>query len=314
MPTISATVITYNEQKDLDACLQSILWCDEIFVVDSFSTDKTVEIAKKYTPNIHQRKWYGPADQKNHAATLANCEWILQIDADEIIPQELQKEMIQIVNKDIDIDAYYCARKNYWLGYWIKHGGWYPDLAIRLYKKGAGIWIGASHERFVISGKSGVLTNPLIHNNIRSVHEHVQKQIYSSVLEMKDVVDNDLELFYIFPFNSAWKFLVEFIKRPKTWVTIRILYKEIFKNRLEIAWLIPLYPIVRFIYMYFFRFGFLDGIPGFWVATLSSTNEAFRHAKIWEYLQLKKHSKDISHYIDKNIISRSTQSAWPKDE
>lgn len=311
MLKVSACVITYNEEKDLAACLESLLWADEIIVLDSFSQDKTVEIAKNFKAKVFQSPWPGsPAIQRNLAADKASGEWILQVDADERIPQDLKEEILSVINQHSGNDAYYIGRKNYWLGYWIRHGGWYPDLGVRLYKKEAGKWQGHSHEKFITKSRVGVLKNPLIHDNLKSIHEHVQKQIFSSHHEIREVAENNLKLYWVFPFGIACKFFLKYIKGPKNWLALRNLYKELIKNKIEIAWLIPFYPLIKFFYMYFLRLGFLDGVPGFWVAVLSSTNEAFRHAKIWEYLHNKKLKKIDLDYSDDKRMQELYHSSW----
>jgi len=313
MTKISVTVITFNEEKDIDKCLRSIQWVDEIIVVDSFSSDKTVEIAKKYTDKVIQRKWSGFSDQKNFAAEIALGEWILQFDADERATDMLKEEILGVINDSESLDGYYIARKNYWLGKWIKHGGWYPDYAIRLHKKGAGYWEGYSHERFVMNAKAvktGTLKNALIHDNLKSIHEHVQKQIFSSLYEMREIVENNFKIYWIFPFRITGIFLWRFMKGPKNWLSVRLLYKELIKNKVEVVWLIPFYPLIRFFYMYFLRLGFLDGVAGFWIATLSSTNEALRYAKIWEYLHNKEMKIPNLDYTDPEKMQELYRSSW----
>jgi glycosyltransferase involved in cell wall biosynthesis len=311
MARISACVMTYNEEHDIEVCLQSLRWANEIIVLDSFSKDRTLEIAKKYTDKIFQSKWPGsPSIQRNLCAQKAAGDWILQVDADERIPKELSDEIMYAINSQAHFDAYYIARKNYWLGYWIRHGGWYPDYGIRLYKKASGSWEGHSHEKFTMKGEAGILKNPLIHDNLKSIHEHVQKQIFSSLHEIREVAENNLKIYWIFPFRVTGFFIWRFIRGPKNWIAVRALYKELITNKVEIAWLIPMYPLIRFFYMYILRFGFLDGIPGFWVAVLSSTNEALRYAKIWEYLHNKNKKTVNLDYFDSEKMQDLYRSSW----
>src|SRR5579884_976507 len=125
-PPISVTVITRNEEGEIDACLSSVAWADEIVVVDSGSTDRTVEIAKKFTEKVFHHPWEGYARQKNWAVAQASHEWILSLDADERIPPELKGEIEVAVGSASPAVGYLIPRKNFFLGRWIRHGGWHP--------------------------------------------------------------------------------------------------------------------------------------------------------------------------------------------
>lgn len=116
LPKISVTIITHNEEENIEDCLKSVRWADEIVVVDSYSTDKTVEICKKYKVKTVKNKWLGYSNQKNLAIDKARNEWILSIDADERITKELLDEIRKEFEKDIPIDGFYIARKNFFLG------------------------------------------------------------------------------------------------------------------------------------------------------------------------------------------------------
>jgi len=312
MTKLSVIVITFNEEKDIGECLKSIRWADEIIVIDSFSSDKTVEIAKKFTDKVIQRKWPGFSEQKNFAAELASNKWILQLDADERVTETLKEEILKVINDSESLNGYYIARRNYWLGKWIRHGGWYPDYALRLFRKGKGKWQGLTHEKFIVDGKIGILKNDLIHDNLKSVNEHLQKQLISTMQEVREAANNNLRIYWLFPFRVFFGFLFDFLKGPKTWLSFRILYKEKIKNKVDVVWLIPFYPIVKFLYMYIIRLGFLDGWHGFWVATLSGIYEAIRYAKIWEYQYLK--SKGLITLDDINNLDKIQQiykNYWP---
>lgn len=312
MGKISVVVITFNEEKDIEECLRSVRWADEIIVVDSFSSDKTIEIAKKYASKVIQKKWLGFSGQKNFAAGIASGEWILQLDADERVTDALKDEIFTVITGSSNLDGYYIARRNFWLGKWIKHGGWYPDYALRLFKKNKGQWDGFTHERLVVAGNTGILKNDLIHDNLKSINEHLQKQLISTMQEMREAANNELKIYRVFPFKIYFNFLITFLKGRKTWLSFRILYKEKIKNKFEIAWLIPFYPILRFIYMYIFKLGFLDGWYGFWIAVLSGMYEAMRYAKIWEYQQLKgKGLISINDINNQEKIEQMYKNYWP---
>jgi glycosyltransferase involved in cell wall biosynthesis len=286
---VSATVITFNEEQDIEECLKSILWADEIVVVDSLSIDRTVDITKQYTDKVYENPFPGFAAQKNFAAEKASGDWILQLDADERIPPSLRDEILSTVAKPDACDLYYIPRRNYWLGHWIRHGGWYPDFAARLFRRGKGRWVGFTHEKFVIDGTSGMLKEDLFHDNLKSVHEHVQKQLISTIQEVREAAQNDLRLVWFIPPSIIIRMLKGFAKGPINWLTIRLLYKDMIKNKIEIIWLMPFYPVLKFLYMYILRLGFLDGAPGFWVAALSAVYTTIRYAKLWEYAHGGKH-------------------------
>ncbi|MDI6784577.1 MAG: glycosyltransferase family 2 protein, partial [bacterium] len=128
MLPVSVCIITHNEEDKIERCLQSVSWVDEIIVVDSGSTDKTIAICKQYTDKIEHRDWTGYVDQKNYALSLAKNEWVLSVDADEEISSALKEEIQQLFRSDIiGFDGFKMPRVSFYLGKWIKHSGWYPD-------------------------------------------------------------------------------------------------------------------------------------------------------------------------------------------
>ncbi|MCD6320355.1 MAG: glycosyltransferase family 2 protein [Candidatus Desulfofervidaceae bacterium] len=175
MPKLSAIIITYNEEKNIEACLKSVSWADEIIVVDSFSTDKTLEIAAKFTDKISQHPFYGYGKQKAFALSKASGEWILSIDADERVTPAL-KEEIEIAISNSEIAGYYLPRKNFFCGRWIRHSGWYPNYQLRLFKRGkARFDERLVHEKVVVNGKIGYLKTPLIHYTYSSLTDFLKK-------------------------------------------------------------------------------------------------------------------------------------------
>lgn len=282
-PTVSAAVITFNEEADLEECLASLCWCDEIVLVDSGSTDRTVEIATKHGAKIFARRFQGFSDQKNFAEERASGEWVLNIDADERVTPELQQEIQHVLQRSADISGYFIPRLNLWLSHPMLHGGWYPDHALRLHRKGAGKWQGHSHEQLVVEGKTAVLTKPIVHKTIASMHDHLRKGLLSSVLELKEAKSNKLRFYWLPPGKVLLQCLKDFWSGPKTMLGLRLVYKRHIKNAMDFAWLLPCYPFLRFFYMYFLRLGFLDGTTGFWLAYSSAVVEAMKDLKIWEY-------------------------------
>src|SRR5688572_23075506 len=132
---ISATVITLNEERHIGEALASLAWADEIVVVDSGSTDRTVEIARGYTDRVVETNWPGYAAQKNRAATEASHDWILSLDADERVTPELERSIARVRERGPDADGYRVARRAWYVDRWVRHGGWYPDWQVRLYDR-----------------------------------------------------------------------------------------------------------------------------------------------------------------------------------
>lgn len=174
MTKISALVITKNEEEHLSECLESLKWVDEIIVIDSGSIDKTVEIAKKYTPKVYFHKWPGYSEQKNWGATKCKNEWIISVDADEQVSKELKEEIVKAAETEPH-DGYWIPTKDFMFGRWILHGGWYPQEHIRLYKKAKSSWGKNVHETITVDGSVGHLTNPLLHFGHTDILEFVGK-------------------------------------------------------------------------------------------------------------------------------------------
>lgn len=171
---ITVTVITLNEEKDLPSCLGSVAGlADEIVVVDSGSTDKTLDIAKKYQAKIFYRKFDNYSNQKNYAAAKASGEWMLSMDADEVITEELADEIKEAV-KNKEYDAYLIPRKNILLGKEIKYTRWSPDKHVWLWKKMKGEWKGRVHEEVEVNGIIGELKNHKIHYSYKTVADFLE--------------------------------------------------------------------------------------------------------------------------------------------
>ena len=279
---VSATVITFNEEQDLAACLSSLTWCDEIVLVDSGSTDRTAEIAAEYGARVFVLPFQGFSEQKNFAAQQAASEWVLSIDADESIPPELQEEITRSLPLAGNVCGYFIPRENRWLSQPIRHGGWYPDYTLRLYRKASGTWQGLSHEQVVANGVTSVLRNPIMHNTIANIHDHLRKGLISSVLELKEAKNNNFRLYWFPPWQTLWQCARSLRANPKNLLGLRLIYKRHIKNTVDFVWLLPWYPFLRFFYMYVVRLGFLDGATGFWLAYASAIVEAMKCMKIWE--------------------------------
>ncbi len=186
---ISAVIITFNEDKNLTRCLQSIKSiADEIVVVDSGSTDRTVEIAKKNGAKILTRKFDNYANQRNFALGRASGEWILSIDADEEITSDLAEEIKLVASQQSSaFNAYSIPRKNIIFGKFIKYTRWQPELDrhIWFWRKGMGKWEGDVHEELKVDGKIGKFKNPKVHHQYETVSEFLEMMNKYSSLEIK---------------------------------------------------------------------------------------------------------------------------------
>jgi glycosyltransferase involved in cell wall biosynthesis len=185
MIKISAVISAFNEEENLSDCLSSISWVDEIIVVDNSSTDKTPQIAQKFGAKVFKRPNFSMLNiNKNFGFEKAKGKWILNLDADERVSKELKEEIQSLItNYPSSIDGYWIPRKNIIFGKWIKHGLWYPDYQLRLFKRGKGKFpCKHIHEKIQVKGKTSKLKGHIIHYNYTSVSQYLKKidQIYSS--------------------------------------------------------------------------------------------------------------------------------------
>jgi len=231
---LSIIVPTFNEEGNLKECLESVKWADEIFVVDSFSNDKTLEIALEYTDRVIQHEYINSATQKNWAIPQATNEWVMIVDSDERVTPELKNEILEILSSEDTLDGYYIPRNNTFLGKELKYGGWgkKEDLNLRLFKRDKGRYENKNvHADIILDGKSGYIKSSLTHNSYPDLAEYIIKLNRYTDWAAKDIVD---------------------------------------KNRKVGLWLIISRPIATFLKMFFLKSGFLDGYHGFLIATLSS--------------------------------------------
>jgi len=247
---ISIALVTFNEEKNIEECLDSAKWADEIVLVDSFSSDRTLEIARRYGVRIFQRPWPGFGKQKNFALQQATMDWIFLLDADERIPEELSGEIQNLLaSQPGGPAAYRVARKNYFYGHWLVWGGQYPDWQTRLYRKGVGSYDDTEpHESFIFEGELGTLMNPLIHYTERRISDHFPKlNNYSSLAA---------------------------VQRSQTCKKVHG-YDLVFR------------PLAAFYQFYLRKQGFRDGIPGLIQATFKSFYTFVKYAKVWEMHEQK---------------------------
>ncbi|HXE79483.1 MAG TPA: glycosyltransferase family 2 protein [Vicinamibacterales bacterium] len=190
MPAISVTIITRDEAAQLEAAIESVRWADEIIVVDSGSTDGTVEIAERLATRVERRHWPGYAAQKNYAASLARHDWVFSLDADERVGPELA-ESLQVWRRETPKHAAYrVARVSWYLGRWVRTTDWYPDYQVRLYDRRAGSWTARRvHESVALAGTVGTINGELQHYPYASVSDHLARiDRYTSLaaLDLRD--------------------------------------------------------------------------------------------------------------------------------
>jgi len=245
---ISATIITYNEEINLERCLRSLDFVDEIIVVDSGSRDKTVEIAKQFTDKVYYNKFEGYGNQKNFAATLAKNDIILSIDADEEVSHDLKDFLIK--NFD-EIISEYCAiavpRRTFYLGKFIKNSGWYPDYKIRIYNKRLCKWDEKLvHETLICGCKVFYIpkNNDLNHYSYRDISDHINKM--------------------------------------NKYTTMMAIEKSKLSNG-QIIFSLIVKPPLKFVKMFFLKLGIFEGYRGLIIGTLGSLYEALKYIKAFEH-------------------------------
>ena len=187
MTRLSVTVIAWNEEERLRACLESVSWADEIVVADAESSDKTVQLAREFTDRVWVRPWPGFAIQKNFALDQATGDWILSMDADERVSRELALRVKAIVAADGPADGYRVPRRNMFWGAWVRHGGLYPDYQLRLFRRGAGRFVeDAVHESVHVTGRIDTLSEALLHHSYRDLEDFVRRSNRYSTLAAQD--------------------------------------------------------------------------------------------------------------------------------
>lgn len=240
---ISVVIVTKNEEGNIEDALKSVADADEIIVVDSFSTDRTVEICRKYTEKVYRHQWQGFARQKQTAVDYTKGPWVMILDADERVSPELKAEIVQKIAEGCH-NGFYLPRENYFLNRWIRHSGWWPDSTLRLFRKESGkLEPREVHEKVVVSGSTGYLTNPLKHYTYRSISDFVERMQRYSTLAAREIIK-----------KSGRAGVLSLTLRPPA----------------------------TFIKMYFLRRGFLDGMHGLVLALLYSCYTFLKYAKTWE--------------------------------
>ncbi len=245
MENISAVIITYNEERNIGRCIESLLpVAGEIIVVDSNSTDSTVAICSAYKQvRLITHSFEGYIEQKNFARMQAEPGWVLSLDADEALSAQLQDSILKISSSE-PYDGYTMNRLTNYCGNWIRHSGWYPDRKLRLFKRDSGRWGGINpHDRFILNSgfKSGHLQGDLLHYSYYSVDEHEQ--------QVRKFADIAARAMYDRGVKSG---------------LLKLYYK----------------PLARFIKSYLLQLGFLDGKDGFTIAKMTALASYLRYSRL----------------------------------
>ena len=246
--SVSAFIVCVNEESQIRRCLESVKWCNEIVVVDSGSTDRTLEICKEYTNRILFRPWTGYVDQKKFALEQCESDWVLNIDADEEVSPELKAEILGLLQQDFDAtieyDGFQLIRVVHYLDRWWRHGGWYPEYRLRLCRRKSTVWGGVDpHEKASVSGKTRKLTGELHHYTYTDIQDQITRLNKFSTSSAKSI----------------------YAAGHRT-------------NILEIVGR----AIFRFLKFYVFKQGFRDGSAGLIVALLEAYYVFLKYAKVWE--------------------------------
>jgi glycosyltransferase involved in cell wall biosynthesis len=212
---ISATIITFNEERNVARVIESLRCCDEILVLDSGSNDRTVEIAKKLGARVVEASWHGYAAQKNIAAELAAHDWILALDADESLSEALEAEIWQIKKAGPRYDGFTVPRLAQYLGRWILHSGWHPDRKVRLFNKRKAKWVGEFvHESVVVDGPVGHLNSNLLHFTCNSLSEHLRTMDRYTTLAAQEIAAREQNVgFAKLLFDPPWTFFRTYVMK-----------------------------------------------------------------------------------------------------
>lgn len=210
---LSATIITFNEERNISRVIESLRCCDEILVLDSGSNDRTVEIAAKLGARVEEASWHGYAAQKNIVAELAANDWILSLDADESLSEALEAEIWQIKKSGPRYDGYTVPRLAQYLGRWILHSGWYPDRKVRLFNRRKAKWVGEFvHESVKVEGSVGHLKSNLLHFTCNSLSEHLRSMDSYTTLAAQELVSSGKTVtFADLLFDPPWTFLQTYL-------------------------------------------------------------------------------------------------------
>ena len=245
--SISVTIITKNEENNLPRTLQSVDWADEVLVVDSGSQDATVSLAQQHGARVLQNTFEGYGQQKNFAQNAARHDWILNLDADEVVSEELREQiqkLLPLLPKSNGPKAYSFPRKTFYLNRWIRYGGWYPNLVTRFYNRQYCKWSEPQlHERLQVQGQTQTLSTPVHHYTFKNVEDQITTNLNYARRGAQDLIRKEV--------------------RPS-------LFKLWFK------------PFWKFLDSYFFKKGILDGIRGFIISINAAHSMFMKYAFLYE--------------------------------
>lgn len=242
---LSVAVITKNEEDRIGHLLESVTFADEIVVIDSGSTDKTLDICRTYGARIFHQDWLGYVGQKQRALELTTGDWILSLDADEVIPDTTRMEIITaLFTNPCHASGFSFPRLSRYLNRWIRHGGWFPDRKVRMVRRGLGRWVGDTlHERLEVSGNVAQLNNPIQHYVYRDIFDQIRTiNSFSST----------------FASTNRSRF-------PEVYLLLGLFH-----------------AVAKFIECAIWKLGILDGAAGLIIAVNSSFYVFLKHAKVWE--------------------------------
>jgi len=252
---LSVAIITLNEGENLARTLASVQFADEVVVIDSGSTDRTLEIARDYGARVIIEPWKGFAQQKNSAIDKCSGTWVLSLDADEELTPELQREIAALLKGDPTADAYLLRRRNIFLGRWIRHGGYYPDPKLRLFRKHSANFAPPArfterpvHETMAFEGTLETLEHDLIHHAYPTIESYIEHMDRYSTLGAQIILE-----------------------KGKTGKSLYAFVHNIF-----------IIPAFTFIWNFFFRGGFLDGREGLLLHLYHSTYTSWKYSKAWQ--------------------------------
>ena len=187
MEKISVTIITFNEELNIERCLKSLQWADEVIVLDAHSSDRTPEICKKYSAKVFQEDWHGYGPQKNLCASKASNRWVLNVDADEVVSRECSEAIRRELENGPQHSVYRFPRKNFFGHRWVRFGGWYPDEISRLYDKSKVSFTESQvHEKLEPDDQSGFISEPLLHYSYDGYEDYINRQNRYSSLYAKE--------------------------------------------------------------------------------------------------------------------------------
>lgn len=247
-PLISAVVTAGNEERNIGDCLESLLWCDEILVVDSYSTDRTAEIVRSF-PGVRllQRTYYGAASQKNWAMDQTSHEWVFILDADERCPPELQAEIESVLAASPKHEAYTIRRRVYFMDRIIRFSGWRHDRVVRLFKRGAVRYENKRvHPKAIVRGRAPILRNPMLHFMVESFEQYLPRIV----------------TYGFWGAAEGWR-----------------------RGRKPGVAAVGGRPAWRFLRMYVLQLGILDGMAGLVFCMLQSFGAYLKYAILWEWRQ-----------------------------